>query len=83
MVIGTTQGCGELNFSEVERARFFPDDSPPEAILGHGESGEHREGFKHTSFQKREIAFVLLMIWWAVQDSNLRPPACKAGGNSI
>jgi hypothetical protein len=37
----------------------------------------------NTNFTKREIAFVLLVIWWAVQDSNPRPPACKAGGNSI
>jgi hypothetical protein len=59
-------------------SRFFPDDSPPEVILGHGESGKLGQGFKHTNFQKREIAFVLLMIWWAVQDSNLRPPACKS-----
>jgi len=22
---------------------------------------------------------VLVSLWWAVQDSNLRPPACKAG----
>jgi hypothetical protein len=33
-----------------------PDDSPPEVILGHGESGKLREGFKHASFQKRETA---------------------------
>ncbi len=25
----------------------------------------------------------LLKIWWAVQDSNLRPPACKAGFAAI
>jgi hypothetical protein len=37
----------------------------------------------NTKFSKREIVFVSLVIWWAVQDSNLRPPACKAGKNSI
>jgi hypothetical protein len=23
--------------------------------------------------------FIIEAKWWAVQDSNLRPPACKAG----
>jgi hypothetical protein len=27
----------------------------------------------------RTKSAILLMRWWAVQDSNLRPPACKAG----
>jgi hypothetical protein len=25
----------------------------------------------------------LISLWWAVQDSNLRPPACKAGFAAI
>jgi hypothetical protein len=34
--------------------------------------------------QKKKLRKWLLewgLRWWAVQGSNLRPPACKAGGN--
>jgi len=60
----------------------------PEITIRQGQVSEPRPRVNlgkipNTNFTKREIAFVLLVIWWAVQDPDLRPPACKAGGNSI
>jgi len=37
------------------------------------------QGWTQTVEKRLTGSCNLLILWWAVQDSNLRPPACKAG----
>jgi Phage integrase family len=50
------------------------------AILdGHKTGHNDKEEVQQENKQLAQTTEVIEGYWWAVQDSNLRPPACKAG----